>query len=261
MTKNLAANDYPVSVRTNRSLYDLYSQAFEVNHQFLLSKYQETGYFEYDSTQNFAHIITETNDPWFGQPMPGGGTYGLYDFVVYDQLGTTSQGYNSTNTRRHGQFFPFNDLKYGKYVSTPSNGLNWTDIHGNELSSLDPRKGEQLYVIQVGPNNLKNDLPYVDVFFGVEMSASFMQSENGLDSWGHDLIFEFSGDDDFWLYVDGMLVLDLGGVHSAIDGDINFRTGVVHMASSTANNAVITTNLRACYKAAYLENHPGASET
>ena len=52
------------------------------------------------------------------------------------------------------------------------------------------------------------------------MSASFSQTPSGKDAWGHDIIFEFTGDDDFWLYVDGQLVIDLGGVHSALPGKV-----------------------------------------
>ena len=77
----------------------------------------------------------------------------------------------------------------------------------------------------------------VDYFFGMEMSASFTQTASGLDAWGNDIIFEFSGDDDFWLYVDGKLVLDLGGVHSAQVGPVNFRTGKV--TSSGPNSTLL----------------------
>ena len=268
LKKNLSENGYPdvtLSGYTDHNLRELYadcSAASEtpVNHTFLASTYSETGYFEYDCTQNFAHLITSADDVWYGMPMPGGGTYGIGDFVIYDQLGTTSE---TGDTRRHGQYFPYNDLakkveadEDGNLVITPAYSYsttmyNTTNIKGQAITSLDPRYGEQLYQI---PNNTSNKLaPNVDHYFGMEMDASFMQSESGLDAWGHDLIFEFSGDDDFWLYVDGKLVLDLGGIHSACDGSVNFRTGEVIVNGKK-------TNLRTLYREAYLEENPDATE-
>ena len=125
-----------------------------------------------------------------------------------------------------------NEIVAGRYASF----YNETSVTAQELSDLEPRKGEKLYLI---PQN------QADYFFGMELSASFTQTPSGLDAWGHDIIFEFSGDDDFWLYVDGELVIDLGGIHSAVGGKVNFRTGVV------INNGVETT-LYDVFKANYM---------
>ena len=44
--------------------------------------------------------------------------------------------------------------------------------------------------------------------------------------------FEFSGDDDVWIYVDGILIGDAGGIHNRTEVDINFQTGIVSISGS-----------------------------
>lgn len=194
LSTSLDENGYPITA-ANNSLKDWFDNATEVNHLFIGSTHSATGYYEYDSTENFAHLDGE-------------------NFKVYKQIGTMNSG--TDRFMRHGQFMPFNDITAGVFASTYPK--NTTDPLGNPLPEDDPRKYEQLYLVQ-NPNH----------YFGMELEASFTQTTNGLDDWGHDIIYEFTGDDDFWLYVDGELVLDLGGIHDALPGSVNFRTGDVNV--------------------------------
>lgn len=196
----LGDDGYPVAHYTQKSFAELFGNAETVNHIFLSSIYNSSGYFEFDSSQNYAHINPDGN------------------FTVYQELGS----YDNAGTKgslKHGQFFPYDDLTPGTFCTT--NGQNLYAIDGKTLlKDNNPRKYEHLYMIGNGNP---------DKYFGVELETSFVQTPSGKDDWGHDIIYEFTGDDDFWLFVDEELVLDLGGIHSAVSGSINFATGEVFM--------------------------------
>ena len=187
------ATGYPTAVKTGTSLGQLFAGGTEVNHLFLQSIYSGTGYYEFDSAQNFASL-------------EGG------NFKVYKELGTYDG--SNKNSLKHGQFFPYNTLNPSLYASV--NDLNMYTATLQTLPDSDPRKYEPLHLVSKP-----------DYYFGMEIEASFEQTPSGLDAWDHDIIYEFTGDDDFWLYVDGELVIDLGGIHSALPGSVNFRTGEV----------------------------------
>lgn len=131
------------------------------------------------------------------------GNYAVYNpttnsFNVYDKAGVY-KGDASKETNL-GQFFPFDSAS------------KVFDENGNNLS---PKK------IVDGSTDLNHH-------FGMSMTTEFVQPKGGQTTDG-DMIFEFSGDDDVWVYIDGVLVGDLGGIHEKATLKINFATGAVHV--------------------------------
>lgn len=65
--------------------------------------------------------------------------------------------------------------------------------------------------------------------FGMHAQIPFYMTEDGKTNIGEseDIVFDFSGDDDVWIFIDGKLVIDLGGIHKEIAANINFATGEV----------------------------------
>lgn len=91
------------------------------------------------------------------------------------------------------------------------------------------------FIVYDRPKN-GNFMPFCDItepdswYYGMTVGFNFIQPQNGQVE-GQDMTFSFSGDDDVWVFVDGRLVLDLGGIHGKVGGTINFATGEVQADS------------------------------
>lgn len=158
------------------------------------------------------------------------GNYAVYNsttnsFDVYDKAGVY-KGDTSSETNL-GQFFPFDSAE------------KIFDESGNKLSP----KG-----ITDGSNSTLNH------HFGMSMTTEFVQPNGGKTTKNEDMIFEFSGDDDVWVYIDGVLVGDLGGIHEKATLDINFASGEVKVGHVDGANGtekeIEKTNIKAKFEAA-----------
>ena len=83
----------------------------------------------------------------------------------------------------------------------------------------------------------------INHYFGASMITRFQQPEDGLspESTESDPVpvtYSFTGDDDVWIFIDDVLVADLGGIHDATSVEIDFHTGAVHVFEDTNNNGV-----------------------
>ena len=157
------------------------------------------------------------------------GNYAVYNpttnsFNVYDKAGVY-KGDASSETNL-GQFFPFDSA---------------SKVFDEQGNSLSPKQ------IIDGSTNLNHH-------FGMSMTTEFVQPNGGKTTKGEDMVFEFSGDDDVWVYIDGVLVGDLGGIHEKATLKINFATGDVHVGhvdnANDPEKTIQDTTIRAMYEAA-----------
>ena len=123
--------------------------------------------------------------------------------------------------------------------SSPSTRLTrFFDEKGNSLS----------------PKQIIDGSTSLNHHFGMSMTTEFVQPTNGKTTDGEDMIFKFSGDDDVWVYIDGVLVGDLGGIHEKATLEINFATGAVHVGhvdnANDPEKTIQDTTIKAMFQAA-----------
>ena len=168
------------------------------------------GYYYYDMRRNYAEYDQESNKFVLYDAPAVDRTDGLYDDAADDW----------TKTRSTGNFFPFN----------PASEV-FTGVKDGKLISSTAVQSD---------NKLNKSARPMNHHLGMTVEIDFLQPAGGKIKMGADapvpMTFQFSGDDDVWIFIDDVLVLDLGGVHSEIFGTIDFSNGKVSVGQSWKTN-------------------------
>lgn len=138
--------------------------------------------------------------------------------------------------------FPFTKKTNDKGVSTYSFDSEQNTVHydyeNNKIVRDDTIKihdvdGDTGYFPfnSVDPS-AKDNLNYG---FGTQFTIPFTVTETGQNVDGTSMTFKFTGDDDVWVYIDGALVLDMGGAHCKAEGEINFATQMATITTGTSD--------------------------
>ncbi len=152
--------------------------------------------------------------------------------------------YDSTNGQDNFLFTNLSGTPVANYYKNSNSVKDAASGFGN------PTDGKGFFPFDTANTNAK------DFGFGMKLEIPFRLNESGKTKYGNDVVFNFAGDDDLWVFVDGKLVLDMGGAHKMATGSINFTKRTVTVNSKDANlGDTLTTCTNNLNTIAYNANH------
>lgn len=187
--------------------------------------------------------LDRQKDPVF--TVPDGGIFNSDTTVksVYTNVGMPFVYENQTYTfdaSQNGVYF-HEDTTQGSSGTAASN----TRLYFDEGTPQSPYSSNSQYPVNWGDGSKTVWAPFDDstsisgysshvdmnYHFGMRATIPFTMTSNGRMSQNDDtsdpIQFSFSGDDDVWVFIDGQLVVDLGGIHNRLNVEIDFAANTV----------------------------------
>ena len=135
-------------------------------------------------------------------------------FISTDEYGVNTYHYDSKDTRYLVQT-SFDDENHTAEMELNEVG-KWTVSGPNN----ETKSGFFPFNYKEGTTDYNSESAVYH--YGFTFEHNFYIPKGGKHINGEDVIFNFSGDDDVYVYIDGVLVLDNGGLHGARAATINF---------------------------------------
>lgn len=215
LVKPLLKNGYPVLKEDNKSLSCLFSKDGDYVQS---GSYRNANYLLQQNPEDYAYYYDSNTN--FASVDENG------DFVLYE----TARYPDETTPPSEPKFLPYNTII--NKVTTLEN-----------VYDGDPDKGERYREYAIGNGETEN------FGFGMTIDFDFIMPKDGKIN-GNDMVFNFQGDDDVWVFIDDVLVLDLGGVHDNYEGSINFQTGAVYVEKVNGTGNPQNTTISAMFQKA-----------
>ena len=163
------------------------------------------------------------------------GNKNVYTNVGLPFVYNPSDGYYTFDSDQFGAYF-HEDGRQGT-SSTPASNAN---LYYSTTTQQVPVAGQDGRTTGWFPFNDEYGVVYSpDFYFGMNATIPFSMTKSGRmndnDANSAPIKFEFSGDDDVWVFIDGKLVLDMGGIRNCLNGEINFAENTFRITKPNTN--------------------------
>lgn len=198
-----------------------------------------------DGTKDGLPLLKRSNpdkdalvDPHFNKDfLQGHNTFNTVLGKVYEDVSfplkkatvfAGTQDNSNGNAENGAEYWYFDSSKTSLYLKQDSTRQSYYLAgNGTDDASLNRNAGNSTHGFFPFNEKVSGSAPQYNYGFGAKLQFDFTLTNDGQVTVGQNeekvpIKFFFSGDDDVWVYIDGELVLDVGGAHAQAAGLLEF---------------------------------------